>query len=500
MSIFTGMSDLLKRKKSQPFVIKSDSQRKVWPILSADILLDTEKRQHTLAEIRALLNLPEQAFYQMFQIPLENFAEFVQNMPETEKSCYANIGGMLDHALERASLSLFLCRTYLLPKNSHTDTLPMIHEEEMLWIYAVFTAALLYDIGKIATTHVIALTQKTGETVKLWSPYEGPMNHEKASHYVFCFTEEHHDHMRWMITPLLARQILPAKDFNWLASDTGIFESWLALLSDEHRQVGSILTVVLLADAELLESYFTDKKILRHNMSAQKLSVLQKIAQKLEKDKKMLRELHEKNLAEKLEKLEKSEKNPDLAITPTTIEDAKKTNPSLFGFASIPLSIEDKQKKQQTLSGKEITGLYIDWLKNNIEQATLSVNKQEAYIQHSKEGVILDDRLLEKFITENQLNGVVNATQLKQAIIQNQIAKPIDYCHVLQIAQQTGQFNSAVLVQNPYLVFPYGSPPPLVFNTMIMPNKPSTDIPDTAPAPSIKLPVLNPLHHIFSKN
>src|SRR5437879_1787218 len=129
--IFKGMYGLIKNKK--PLATeKKMTHRDPVPILSADHLLATEKRQQTLTDMRGLLSLPDEEYQNIFLKAAENLAEFVQNLPETERSYHANIGGLLDHALERASLSLFLCRTYLLPEDV---SLASVSENEMLWVY-----------------------------------------------------------------------------------------------------------------------------------------------------------------------------------------------------------------------------------------------------------------------------------------------------------------------------------------------------------------------------
>lgn len=448
--IFKGMYSLIKNKKSLT-AEKKITHRDPVPILSADSLLATEKRQQALTDMRGLLSLPDEEYQNIFLKAAENFAEFVQNLPETERSYYANIGGMLDHALERASLSLFLCRTYLLPEDA---SLASVSENEMLWVYAVYTAALLYDIGKIPTKHIITLTDANGSDIKSWSPYGVPMPRENASHYVYSFGEEHHDRMRWLVTPLLARQILPDEGFAWLASDADVLEAWLGLLSDEQRTMGSLLSIIPLADAQLLESYFTDRKVFRHNLSPHTIALLSKF----QKDRKELlqrqKELREKLLAESAEKAGLDKDKKVLSTEDSKQESKNTSKQSLFGFPA-----QDKEIKKTVVQhdSKEITQQFINWLQQNADKLSKSESKNAALIQRVESGVLIDQKVLQQFIAENKVSNL-SVAALEKLITQTEVAKPVTYTQVVESALKTGQINSALLVHNPYLVFPAGPP------------------------------------------
>lgn len=456
--IFKGMYSLIKSKK--PLSKKKITHRDPVPILSADHLLATEKRQQALTDMRGLLSLPDEEFERIFLKVTENFAEFVQNLPETERSYYANIGGLLDHALERASLSLFLCRTYLLPEDA---TLSSVSESEMLWVYAVYTAALLYDIGKIATKHIITLTDEKGSDIKSWLPYDGPMTRENASHYVYSFGEEHHDRMRWLVTPLLARQILPEEGFAWIAGDTDVLESWLGLLSDELRSVGSLLSVIPLADAQLMESYFTDRKVFRHNLSPHTIALLSKFQKERKELLRRQKELREKMLAEAAERelqkiAEKAGiiKSDEQSKIPPKEEARNTSKQSLFGF---PTKQPDKEIKAVVKhDAKEITQQFVNWIQQNADKLNKKDSKNAALVQRVESGVLIDQKVLQQFITESKTSNL-SVAALEKLITQTEIAKPVTYTQVVESALQSGQINSALLVHNPYLVFPSGPPP-----------------------------------------
>lgn len=489
--MFKGLHTLINKvKKSKPKGPASDVP--IIPILSAENLLATEKRQHILNEIRALLSLPEEEYNHHFLSVIHSFAEFVQNLPETERSYYASIGGLLDHALERTSLSLFLCRTYLLPEGS---TLASLSRSEMLWVYAVFTASLLLNIGKIVTQLSISITDETSRIIKNWLPYAGTMLGQ-GSHYVYNFNQGDFDHMLHLVTPLLARQILPAGapppddnsegednnteqidhtsygGFCWLASNPDVLEAWLALLSDESRGVGTLLTVIPLADAQILEGYLSERKVFHHNLSPKTIALLSQLnknrkatQEKLNKDikDKMLAEHANKELYKTAEKLGEGS---------SVVEQPKTAKQALFGFPAVSQTHQAATQaatanaRIDQATQNEITKQFVQWLQNANEKKSISVNQANASAYHVKEGVILTHQAIQQFLNDTK-NTTMNAMQLQQVLTQAELVKPVQFAQALQMAQQTGNLQSALLIQNPYIAFPSG-PPPITTNVITM--------------------------------
>ena len=435
--MFEGMYDLISKAKNARLKRLNERGavlREAIPILSADDLLSTEKRIQLLDDIKVLLNLPESEYESVFLKAIHHFADFVQNIPETDRSYYALLGGILDHALERVSLSLFLTRTYLIPSDTSAEANTDAHEK-MVWVYAVFTASLLLDIGKIPTRHSINLTNKDGQVVCPWEPFAGNMviNPEQdMTHYVFGFVEDHDDILRQKITPLLARQILPVEGFNLLASNKEVLLSWLALLSDDQRNMGSFLSVVKLVDAQLLENYFTDKKIFRHHkVSAQTTAALAKIQKERKEQKEKQQKFNsDKNADKNKEKFQKQ---------------------ALFGFAGTGLGTDDKKHMTTEISAiPDVLERFIQWIQKDPD-SKLSQN----LIQRINEGVVIDQKVLTQFVNENKsLN--LTSQQLSDLLIKSDIVTPVQ---AIEMGKQTGIFNNALLVTNPYLVFPNGPPP-----------------------------------------
>lgn len=240
----------------------------VYAIQQAPALLATQNCQQHLKNMKALLNLPPKLFDKIYQQPIAHFAELVQTLPQTRHGLFANSGAFLEHGIERAARALALCLTYFFPQEK---TLQMASSQEALWIYAVFTAALFLDIGKLAVKYQITLCHKDGNPIRDWLPYTGSMM-EQGYFYTYDFVKENRDHLGWMVTPLLARQILDAASmemddnestqaagFNWIATDPTVLEAWLRMLTGDQRGATSFMTVIPLADTQIIERYLNAK-------------------------------------------------------------------------------------------------------------------------------------------------------------------------------------------------------------------------------------------------
>lgn len=448
--MFNGMYDLMNKLKKKPISEKIALQKNATPILSAEDLLSGEKRQQTLTDIRTLLNLPDEEYNKIFLTVVHQFALFVQNLPETERSFYASLGGMIDHALDRASLSLFLARTYLLPEGS---TLSTVSEEEMLWVYAIFTASLFLDIGKIPTRHVVSMTDSAGNTIEAWHPYAGPMQiKDNKTHYIFGFMDDPNDDLRWQVTPLLARQLMPVDGFNWLSSNEEVLQAWIGLLTDDQTEMGW-LKVIPLADAQILESYFTDRKVFRHSLSSQTIALIHKIQKEKKDSKQRQKELGEKMLGENAEKAIRAidEKGH--------VDESKLTKQALFGYMAASEQSKLKSFAQEIrMDSKDIVKQFLNWTQAQ-EKSSSSDVKNNAV--HVKEGVLIANGLLDKFVSDNKQVGVT-AEQLYKVLADSGIANPVTHI------QLTGQVSPPLLVSNPYLVFPSG-PPPIVIPAQTTP-------------------------------
>lgn len=192
------------------------------PVLSADELLFGQRHKGLMRQFRDLAEMPDPDFNVSYGDLLKNFMEFTQVLPHKSNGV---LGSLLNYSLARAAATF---QKYCQLRKSQTT--PLLK-------FAVFSAALLKDVGRVVSNQRIILTDDQGESLKEWNPFSGSMISQSqfykmfpiASNYLRIETES---------TPLLARQLLPRDAFLWLSSDLSLFSDWLAALLNQEG-VGS---------------------------------------------------------------------------------------------------------------------------------------------------------------------------------------------------------------------------------------------------------------------
>lgn len=401
--MFKGLHSTLQKAKPTEALAKHPDAT---PIQGAEALLTSEKRQIHIRNIKSLLNLPPKLYDSLYHKVIKQFAEFTQNLPETQHGLFGHEGGFLDHGLERASRALSLCLNHFFP---HEKSFQTASPQEALWVYAVFTAALLLDIGKIAVKFDIELCNKDGSAVKPWLPYTGPLT-KQGKFYRFSFVKRNLDNLKRLITGLLARQVLDqlseedsvtnnnnvVNGFNWIASNTDVLETWLIILQGEKRlPMTSFMSVIPLAEAQIIDHYFATHP----------------------------------------------------ASSPHAIN-------SLFDPKN-----NDEALKATTELGEE----FLRWIREKLATDQISINKEESNVHVVEEGVLLDPKLFERFLQDSGKTYPSNVTpgsveqqfrQLLEAFFDSPAL--IQQRHLLIKGIASQQLHRFVLVANLSLLFVAG--------------------------------------------
>lgn len=259
--MFKGIQDILHRNLAEKKPSTSDANttflspsRKL--IFSAAELLADPKRTTIINRLPQQFGLNEERFNTLVLPLVTQVIEFFQNLPETRNSYYAQEGGFIDHALERTSIALDLCRSYCLSEDSTEAT--SLTEPQLLWLYVIFSASLLQGIGRIVTDFNVYLYDQKGKPISSWQTLNGSMLLTQASYYEYEFTEDAFERsFRQRLTVLLARQLMPTEGLQWLATDLEALSIWLALLEEDMSGATGILGQILMqADAEAIKRYF----------------------------------------------------------------------------------------------------------------------------------------------------------------------------------------------------------------------------------------------------
>ncbi|MGQ3889661.1 conjugal transfer nickase/helicase domain-containing protein [Legionella sp. CNM-1927-20] len=218
-------------------------------ILTVEEVLSDEKRALLLEQIRTTCALEKSRFDSLCLSIIHNLVNHAQNLPETSNSYYSQPGGLLDYALNRTEAALNLFKKFVLLEENADYS-----EEQRLWQYALFSAALLQGIGKLQIDYLVELYDNNGQFLKLWNPLLENLV-SIGSHYNYSFQKEGDIDLRRRLNILLARTLMPTSGFSWIVSNTQVLAVWLALLNEDPYSAGTLGAILIRADAIALQRY-----------------------------------------------------------------------------------------------------------------------------------------------------------------------------------------------------------------------------------------------------
>jgi integrating conjugative element relaxase (TIGR03760 family) len=221
-----------------------DPKKDIRPVLTAEELLAPQHRQVLMQEIQSLLSIPARHYRVLFEVAISNYARFVQELPASEVHHHPAPGGMLEHGLEVTKGALAIRRGHMLPPGAEPETLARKADR---WTYAVFTGALMHDVGKPVVDQAIKVLNRSRKPLGQWIPWNGPMAADHYYHMDFVRPRRYGLHPR--IGPLLAHHIIPAIGLAWLSEDQELFEPWVCLISGDFDSAGILGQIIREADS-----------------------------------------------------------------------------------------------------------------------------------------------------------------------------------------------------------------------------------------------------------
>jgi integrating conjugative element relaxase (TIGR03760 family) len=202
----------------------------------ASDLLATPRRQALLENIWQRASLSRQQFVSLYRVPLERYAELVQQLPASENHHHAHLGGMLDHGLEIVAYALKIRQSYLLPIGAPPESQSAQAEA---WTAAAAYGALLHDIGKIAVD--LHVEYQCG---KAWHPWHGPIRNP----YRFRYTKGRDYQLHGAAAALLYSQILSGEILDWLCGFPEAWSQLIYVLAGQYEKAGILGEIVIKAD------------------------------------------------------------------------------------------------------------------------------------------------------------------------------------------------------------------------------------------------------------
>lgn len=216
-------------------------------VLSVDTLLKEHKYQLLLGRIQSLMALDKNAFESLCTALMRQLLAYCEALPESSGRYYAERGGIFEYALQRTEAALSLFTSYTL-----TEEQKGLSEEQRCWQYALFSASMLYGIGKLYLDYHLAFYDSNGSHLLDWNPLLGPL--VSQGHYYRCaVSHESNVTFRSRLNILFANQLMPVAGFELLASNRPVFEAWLALLHEDLQGAGVLGAILSHADQIALQ-------------------------------------------------------------------------------------------------------------------------------------------------------------------------------------------------------------------------------------------------------
>ena len=131
----------------------------IFPIVHADRLLAHSGHQELLRNIETTIAQDESRYTLLYEPLIHQFVEYVQVLNDQAKK---QTSMLLNTGLERA---WYITRDYIKDHGDDTD---------FVYLFALFSAALLLDVGRVDFNRKIDICTQKGVFLKEWLPVRRP--------------------------------------------------------------------------------------------------------------------------------------------------------------------------------------------------------------------------------------------------------------------------------------------------------------------------------------
>lgn len=207
--------------------------------LSANELL--APYQHLITQIEQNTGVPQEHWKLNYLSFIANFSSKVQLLPASESHHHSSYGGLLEHSLETGLNALKLRRAKMLPIGANAE---VIEKEKELWSYAIFTAAILHDVGKPLSDQIITIVNESSP--RKFNPVTETLSEGSVYQLAFRRGRKYRSHENLPL--LLASTLIPKIGLNWITSNPDILDEWTLCLTGRKAEAESIGDIITKAD------------------------------------------------------------------------------------------------------------------------------------------------------------------------------------------------------------------------------------------------------------
>ena len=198
---------------------------RMMPALPASTLLGAQQYQRLIERIHSFSDLHDEHFQVSYHLLIRRYAEYVQALP---KSLSRKLGSLLNDSLLRATGVL---KAYV---DLHKQASPLQR-------YAIFSAILLRDAGRVFTRYMIILVDKEGKHLRYWDPMQGPMSQqEEGCYYKLVPLQVNQTRLNEPLSIMIAPELMSPESYEWLTGDRAVFVEWLDLMVSSGMKTGEL--------------------------------------------------------------------------------------------------------------------------------------------------------------------------------------------------------------------------------------------------------------------
>lgn len=186
---------------------------------------------------------------------LIRLAAYSQQLPASQNHHHAFAGGFLLHTLEVINYALIDRNNRMLPIGA---TVEKQNDKKDVWSYAIFTSALLHDVGKIANDVYIILYDKKRKKLGRWTIWLGNLATKDAKYYSYQYKQIRKYMQHSLIASTLMTKFIPASGIDWLQQESELFTMFLLNLQGRHSEAGVIATIISASDSQSCSDSLAD--------------------------------------------------------------------------------------------------------------------------------------------------------------------------------------------------------------------------------------------------